>query len=77
MGKLMKSLGQRLDGNKSIVSLLAARFFGIEAVNDYLDPSFVAVLQTVIDWIAAGAIAIHAKKGAFKKDTTIAPKVHK
>ena len=65
--KLLKSAWQVLDGNKSIISLFIARILGLEAAKDLLDPSFVAVLQEIVDWITAGAVTLHIANGGLKK----------
>jgi len=73
--KFLKSIPAILDGNKTILSLLLGRLFGAEFANDLLDPEAIHAVKVVFDLCAAAALGVHAKKGAFKKDTTIAPKV--
>ena len=64
----LKSVWQVLDGNKSIISMFLARVLGMEVAKDLLDPSFVILMQDIVDWIIAGAVTLHVSKGSLKKD---------
>ena len=55
-----------LDGNKSILALLAARLIGLDIMVDFLGPGWYEIIANVIDALTVGAITHHGLKGEFK-----------